>query len=189
MIESLKKIILAWDTETFKFINIKLHNEFIAGLMKITANDIFLCFVVLGGLFFVLKQNRLRDRINTVFTLWAIIAVNILSSFVLKKIFRRERPYLAIRDAFLLVNKSRSYGYSFPSTHTFMATVIAVMLWEDYKEARPMLAFFVLFIGFFCIYTGGHYPSDVLAGFALGIIFGKIANWLKKMYLNKKESL
>ncbi len=187
MIESMEKTILAWDTEAFKFINIKLHNEFAAGLMKICANDVFLCVLVLGGLFFVLKRNGLKGRINAAFTLWVIIISNILSSFVLKRIFKRERPYLVIRDAYLLVNKTRGYGYSFPSTHTFMATVMAVILWEDYKKARPLLVLFVLFVGFFCIYTGGHYPSDVAAGFILGIIFGKIANWLKKIYLKSRD--
>jgi len=185
IIENIKTAALAWDTEVFRFINIKLHNDFIALLMKITANDIFLCAVILAGIFFLLKNNSLKNRANAAFALWSIIAANVFSTYVLKRIFKRERPYLAIHDAYLLVNKTRTYGFSFPSTHTFMAAILAVILWDDYKKARPLLALFVFFVGFFCIYTGGHYPSDVAAGFVLGIIFGKTANRLKKIYLNK----
>ncbi|HPD19375.1 MAG TPA: phosphatase PAP2 family protein, partial [Candidatus Goldiibacteriota bacterium] len=64
--------------------------------------------------------------------------------------------------------------------------------WDDYKELRPLFVFFVFLIGFFCIYTGGHYPFDVAAGFVTGLIIGILFNWLKKKYVNtsamKKEN-
>jgi membrane-associated phospholipid phosphatase len=66
-----------------------------------------------------------------------------------------------------------------------MATAIAAALWDDYKPARPYLAAFVFFVGFFCVYTGGHYPSDVAAGFIVGLATGRAMNFVKKEYLKK----
>jgi membrane-associated phospholipid phosphatase len=61
-----------------------------------------------------------------------------------------------------------------------MAAALAVVLWADYRAARLPAALFVLFVGFFCVYTGGHYPSDVIAGFIIGIMIGKAFDWMKK---------
>jgi membrane-associated phospholipid phosphatase len=67
-----------------------------------------------------------------------------------------------------------------------MAAALATVLWEDYPAARPALALFVMLVGFFCVYTGGHYPADVAGGFILGVIIGSLFNVGKKLSQNSK---
>lgn len=88
-----------------------------------------------------------------------------------KAIYQRERPvweWLAEAD-----------GYSFPSGHAMVSTsyygLIGYLLWINlrgkWKGAWSIPVLTVLLfvaIGFSRIYLGVHYPSDVLAGFAVG---------------------
>ena len=181
------KIISAFkaaDIAAFKFINITLYNKPLSYLMRFTANDVFLIIVLAAGLYVLARNFGKKEKVNTAFALWSIIAANVLSNNFLKEFFKRPRPYLEVPGANLMVIM-RKNGYAFPSTHTAMAAAIAAALWDDYKEARPYLTAFVFFVGFFCVYTGGHYPSDVIAGLAVGIATGRAVNFMKKEYLIK----
>ncbi len=176
--DNLKEFLLQTDTRLFKFINVTLHNEPFAEIIKFAANDVFLAAFVFGGAAFLIKKNTLRKRINIAFALWAIIITHIINSDILKNIFKRPRPPQELENIYFLVNM-RCMNYAFPSTHTAMAAALAAVLWQDNKNLRPYLALFTAGIGFFCVYTGGHYPFDVLAGLVVGIFSGCILNIIK----------
>lgn len=169
------------DITLFRFINGTLHSGLLAAAMKFTANDVFVAAVILGGLFLLVKAGGKNAKLNTAFALWAVIITDIICTFILKPVFRRPRPFQALEGVYFLAG-FRRIGWSFPSTHTAMAAALAVVLWADYSRARLPAALFVFFVGFFCVYTGGHYPSDVAAGFILGIIIGKIFDLVKRKY-------
>lgn len=173
------KILLDIDIKIFRFINSTLYNPLAEKIMWLIANDVFLIAVLFLVFIYILNKDIIKGKINIAFSLWAVIFTNLLNTFILKNIFKRNRPVMELENVNFLVYM-RKINYAFPSTHTAMATALVVVLWDDYKELRPFFVFFVFLIGFFCIYTGGHYPFDVIAGFAVGLIIGKIFNWLKK---------
>lgn len=187
-LSDLKNILINYDIEVFRFINIKLHNEIFNFVVKLAANDIFLIILIFIGFFLFFKKREITDidKINICFSLWALIIVNIINTFFLKPYFKRQRPVVFLQDIHFLV-KMPKLGYAFPSTHTAMATAFIVILWNDYKELRPYLALFLFFIAFFCIYSGGHYPLDVVAGIILGWIFGLVFNKIKQFLKNPKS--
>jgi undecaprenyl-diphosphatase len=94
---------------------------------------------------------------------------------ILKWSIRRPRPEFA---APLL----HGFSYSFPSGHAMNSTIvygmlayIFVTLWTRRGAAKVGIAIFtvllVLGIGFSRLYLGVHYLSDVLGGFAVGIVW------------------
>ncbi|KAB2867473.1 MAG: phosphatase PAP2 family protein [Anaerolineae bacterium] len=92
-----------------------------------------------------------------------------ISSILLKRLFERARP-----DVFLPL--TTTHGYSFPSGHTTSAAafygLLAVWLWRTQHRAWAVLAgLWVLMVGVSRVYLGAHYPSDVLAALALGVIW------------------
>lgn len=90
---------------------------------------------------------------------------------VIKMIFQRPRP----DEAFRLIQEG---GYSFTSGHSITSMVVFGLLIylvrkyvKDRKKADILTVFLGIpwiFIGLSRIYMGVHYPSDVLAGWALG---------------------
>lgn len=170
--------LLAIDERIFRFVNITLHNDIVAFLMKFLANDIFLIVFLGVSLYLFYKMDPLKWKKAVAFSLWALIITNIISSWFLKPIFKRPRPVAVIPDANMLFYL-RKLGYAFPSTHTAMMTALCVVLWDDYPKARPFMALFVVLVAFFCVYTGGHWPLDTMAGAGLGYIIGMIFRAIK----------
>ena len=81
----------------------------------------------------------------------------------------RPRPFLSHPELFRMdlhgVDPS-----SFPSAHTMIALVIATsLLLSGYKKLGWILVVLAIIIGLGRIFSGVHYPSDVLGGAIFGI--------------------
>ena len=90
---------------------------------------------------------------------------------VLKHIFVRERP-----NHLRLIKQG---GYSFPSGHSMISVcVYGYLLYLVLKIKNKLLKyilsclliFLIISIGISRIYIGVHYPTDVIAGYSLGIV-------------------
>ena len=70
--------------------------------------------------------------------------------------------------------------WSFPSGHSQSAMVLwGWLAWEHKKKVGFTLAgILILCIGFSRVYLGVHYPSDILGGFAIGLITILAYAWL-----------
>ncbi len=105
-----------------------------------------------------------------------IIAVSLswlCGEITIKNIVGRVRPCHKVAEEQLLIKNPPHY--SFPSGHTtssFSAATVMLMLHP--VAAIPMVIFAIL-IAFSRTYLLVHYPTDVFAGAALGIICGCIS--------------
>lgn len=88
----------------------------------------------------------------------------------IKEIFRRRRPFHDIVSD--IVIGKRGSDHSFPSGHTAGSFAAATILSAAYPGATPALLAGAVGVGFSRIYLGHHYPSDVLAGAAIGAGIG-----------------
>lgn len=106
-----------------------------------------------------------------------------------KALFQRPRP-----DFDWLVDVA---GYSFPSGHATVAVALygtlGYLLWHASKgrAARwawvASLSFLAIIVGASRVYLGVHYPSDVVAGFALGGIWAILCTSLYAI-MNRPQS-
>lgn len=64
---------------------------------------------------------------------------------------------------------------SFPSGHSASAAAFAVAVGEVLPALRPTLRVAASVVAFSRVYTGVHYPSDVLIGATVGALFGRLA--------------
>jgi len=71
---------------------------------------------------------------------------------------------------------------SFPSGHTSTAFGAATYLSMVYPYLSPVLMALAYFVGLSRIALGVHYPSDVLVGALLGILFSVIIFRIKRRY-------
>lgn len=84
----------------------------------------------------------------------------------LKQHTSRPRPF-QVRQDVLLSGTPLDY-FSFPSGHTLHAVAFGVVAVQAYPQLFPVVMPFVVLVGVSRVVLGLHYPSDVLAGAAVG---------------------
>ena len=129
------------------------------GILWIIVAVVLICF----------KKTR-----KTGFMVGAALLIGLaLGNGVLKNVIGRIRPYnldgSLLKEADLLV--SGLSDFSFPSGHTLASFEAAtVLLIRDKRMGIPALVIAIL-IALTRLYLYVHYPTDVIAGAALGIAF------------------
>lgn len=118
---------------------------------------------------------RPRTRRCGTAILIAMVMGLVLGNGLLKHLLARPRPFVTYPDLIPLVQIG---GYSCPSGHTLASFCAATAVFRFYR--KPGVAAFLLaaLIGFTRLYVGVHYPTDVLLGMLLGIIFGTLSAML-----------
>ncbi len=115
------------------------------------------------------------------------MAINTLVTQGLKYTINRERPY----DKYpLLIHPYQiENDKSFPSGHTSTAFSVATSLSIQYKKWYVVLPAYAWAssVGYSRLYLGEHYPTDVLAGAAIGAGSAWLSHYLNKKYFNKKK--
>ncbi len=93
---------------------------------------------------------------------------------VLKRRLLRPRPSRAIAGFFPLAENPDAF--SFPSGHTAAAFAVAVALAGEPFGSGPLVLALAGGIALSRVYLGAHYPLDVAAGAALGVVSGLAAH-------------
>jgi undecaprenyl-diphosphatase len=125
----------------------------------------FCAVLVVGAIAWCLARGERREA-------WLWLAAGLSTEAVqegLKYLVARPRPALWTQ----LIPHS---GFSFPSGHALASATFFPLLAWAWSRARPrdkavawgLAILTALFVGFGRLYLGVHWPSDVLAGWALG---------------------
>ena len=119
----------------------------------------------------------------------AIFTVTIVLNTALKEWFADPRPF-QVDDRIV---SSGEGGYGLPSGHAQLAVVFwgVIAAWVDRAWFWWLALTVVFLIGFSRVLIGVHFPSDVLAGWALGALTlwlylrsrSDLENWLGRMLL------
>jgi len=100
----------------------------------------------------------------------------------------RTRPYITYPGLIHPYDASET-GLSFPSAHTSLAfntaATVSIRFHKWYITAPAYL--WAGCVGYSRLYLGEHYPSDVLAGAAIGVGSAYLARWLDKKIFRKKQ--
>jgi undecaprenyl-diphosphatase len=136
---------------------------------------------------FVLScRRKRRESVFFVFNIAGICLLNELLTFL----FKRERPSIN--------QLAYASGYSFPSSSAmiFMGVTffIAYFIIKYFKSRRlayilsGMAVIYSVFVGASGVYVGINYLSDVLAGWAAGLLWITLSVLMLKLVNRKKES-
>ncbi len=109
------------------------------------------------------------------------------SGTFLKSWVERLRPCNTLDGVLTPVGKSEAY--SFPSSHASNMGASMYLLSMAFRPWTPLFLVIAFLVGLSRIYLGLHYPSDVLTGYAFGILVGYCV-WLavEKMKVAVKDS-
>lgn len=109
--------------------------------------------------------------------LFALLVGGVLAQ-VLKKSINAPRPPSVLGAGELWVTGDPLYFNAMPSGHSATAASLTLLLWvltRPPRWAQVLLVWAAVAVGLARIGVGAHWPSDVLAGWALGLVMGLLA--------------
>lgn len=136
-------------------------------LSNVTAGYIAISMIVMILVWGWVKRDRYYLKQSTGMVASALLTT--LVTHVTKIVVSRPRPYISYPDLIVPLENLRSL--SFPSGHTsaaFCAATALVMIFPKWRVAIPAFLW-AGFAGYSRMYSGVHYPSDVLVGAMIGI--------------------
>ncbi|MDG7007163.1 MAG: phosphatase PAP2 family protein [Nitrososphaerota archaeon] len=123
--------------------------------------------------------------------LCAVFVVGIAAGEVAKAVIARPRPYLLAQQQASsgapIVRIPFDTDYSFPSGHALIVSIGAVysLLTFRKKWVAGLLLVEALVVCFSRLYVFAHFPTDVIAGFALGSAIALAGRAVERRYLVK----
>lgn len=133
----------------------------------------------------LLRPGNWRHRLLMVGSVALLFVLSdfVVSSFI-KNVVCRPRPSHdpAVMDLLSYVNGYRGGAYGFPSNHASNGFAAATFLALLLRNRWVTLSVFLWAVGscYSRMYLGVHYPSDILCGAMLGIVFAIIIFFLYK---------
>ena len=178
------------DLQIAIFINKLLAGTFLDSFTVLISDKFFLItlWTLLLVIAFILdKKHR--------YTILIAIVISIIVHFLINELFFKEfleyftnlraRPYLAYPDMIAALG-NKSTDASFPSSHmslTVAFITIFVYFFRKIKHAWAIWLFGILLaiaMAFSRIHNGMHYPTDVIVGAILGIVYGMTGIYVSK---------
>lgn len=135
--------------------------------------NVGLLWIVLSLLLLCFPRTRKAGFVSLVAMLLGLLCTNV----ALKHLVGRTRPWLVVEGLTALV--AEHDPNSFPSGHTCAAFAAASAWCRTLPRRWMKIAAVVMaaLMGFSRLYVGVHFPTDVLAGLAVGLFCGWLA-WL-----------
>jgi membrane-associated phospholipid phosphatase len=171
--KDLRQELLKFDHFVFKFINSNLKSKF----LDFFAAPISYCddknfnlsfFIIFTICIFILWKNKKEHFWTNLALMASILVVGCVIIYFLKYYFERPRP-LEIFGKNTNILFEKAYTLSFPSGHTELAVSLCTFMFIMVKKYWYLYILFAFSSGFYRIYVGSHFPSDVLVGVLIGV--------------------
>lgn len=173
------KPILQFDRYLFHFINQEWRNTFFDWIMPFLRNQFTWTPVYLFLLLFVWINFKQKTIWWVLFFLATFAVTDIVSAQLIKVIVERPRPCwdpVTANTARMLIPCSHSY--SFVSSHAANHFGLSMFIFQTMKHfAKPwvwLVFVWAALVAYGQVYTGAHFPLDVLCGAIFGLIAGKL---------------
>ena len=183
------------DAQLFLFLN-GLHADWLDPVMVAITKMWPWIPLYLLLLFLVFKQYGKRGWWILLGVCVVILCSDQLSAHVCKPLFQRLRPCFnpELEGLVHLPNGLPGGRFGFVSSHaanTFaVASYLTGVLWRRYRWIGWVLYGWAFLSSYSRIYVGVHYPGDIVAGAALGILIGLVgALVLRKLSIYKSNEI
>ena len=186
------------DLRVFRWINRGLNHPILDQFFNIVADGRFWTPVLLLLALYFLVRGKDRTKAWVALTLLSVGIGDPLITTPLKHLFDRPRPYQSVEGVREVSPGSGEHrwepavrisgipeqdiphGRSFPSSHVANATAAAMSARLVWGPALRWPWYLVILAALGRVYTGDHYPTDVLASIPLSILY----TWVIAQFTN-----
>ena len=164
------ELIQSIDFSVLDFIREHLNCRFLdifLGIFTTLGNGGIVWIVLTVGLLISKKYRRL-GCVMAIGLAFCLLTGNLF----LKLLIARDRPFIV--NPYIILAISPPSGYSFPSGHSYSSFISAVIMAKYSRKLAAAAIPAAVLIAFSRLYFYVHFPTDVLAGTLMGIIFGLV---------------
>lgn len=173
----------------FRIINQPVHpilSEYLLTLME---------FGSFWTIFLIVAMAALLRRWVLALGIIAAQALSFVVANTIKIFVTFERPYLVLEnvntritmDLYIVEGQLNASGY--PSGHTTAATILIVLLWPYVtKPIRGLLVALLVTVMIGRVYSGVHFPLDIVGGFLLGTTIGLLVRQLLHLITRRSKA-
>lgn len=175
----------AFDTTLYHAINnLSGHWIWFDDIMKFIAEYALEVYAVLFILFwFTLPRSKPASRHALVTAFFAGVLALVINFIIAHFIWNRNRPFVSLGQGHFHQLIPHAADASFPSDHTSGSFGFAAGTWGSNKLVSWSFTIFAILVMFSRVYTGVHWPTDVLASVVVGILSGWIMKKCSKLLL------
>ena len=159
----------------------ELHNPILDKIMLAitTLGDAGIFWILISVILICIKKYR---RIG-ITSLLALVFSLFFTNGILKNLFDRARPFTYDESIVLLIKEP--FDSSFPSGHSSASMAAAVSIFIYNKKIGIPAVILSLLIAFSRLYLFVHYPTDVITGLILGVIYAIMSAFVVKKVSEK----
>lgn len=172
-----------WEVNLLKDINpSQSHSAFQQNISKSVYPLAVATPVTMFAVGFINKDKKLQKQSYKVV---GSLLINTAITQAMKYTIKRNRPYQDYPT--IIFPDNIENDASFPSGHTSTAFALATSMSIQYKKWYVVVPAYAwaTSVGYSRMYLGEHYPTDVLAGAAIGIGSAYLSEWLNKKLFKK----
>jgi membrane-associated phospholipid phosphatase len=185
--------LLNWDKEWFLKIHNQWHNGYFDAITPLLRDTLFWIPLFFGLLLFA--GQKLGWKV-IFFVLLAIASVSLsdwFSSQFFKNVVMRLRPcndpdlQVYIRNIIKRFPVSFSFTSSHAANHFSIMSFMVLYLKSYWGKMAYALYFFPVIVCYSQVYTGVHYPLDIMGGTIIGFVIGYTLHKVLKKYVLHNE--
>lgn len=175
----------AFDAHIILFLNSFAHRSWTAdAFIVLFTSNLFLKGAFLASLFWWAWVHRSQTPseqqqvllFGVVTSIFSILATRLLTLALPFRTRPLHNPELHFQLPYTVAPDTLARWSSFPSDHMVLYACLATTIWLINKRVGTFALFYaIIFVGFPRVYAGYHYPTDILAGAAVGIACGMLA--------------
>ena len=164
---------MLWEAEFLSSLQ-SIRSPFLDAVMKYLSmlGDHGIAAISLGIILIIFAKTR-RTGFEV---LLSIALAYLVANLIIKNAVGRIRPYDAYPYLEALVTKP--HDWSFPSGHSVNLFAASTAVFLNHKKTGILALVIAALVAFSRLYNCVHYPTDVLAGIVIGVLFANLVHYL-----------